>query len=114
MELAKRVLATHDDTATITIEEIQRLAADHFKVRVVDLKSKTRTKPLVTARQAAMYLVKKHLEKSLVDIGRAFGGKDHTTVLNALRKIEDQLKKNSEIKRDIEELEGRIHNITGL
>lgn len=114
MELVKRVLATHDDTASITIEEIQKLTADHFKVRVVDLKSKTRTKPLVTARQAAMYLVKKHLEKSLVDIGRAFGGKDHTTVLNALRKIEDQLKKNLEIKRDIEELEGRIHNITGL
>lgn len=114
MDLVKRVLATHDDTAVITIEEIQRMTAEHFKVRLPDLKSKTRTKPLVTARQLAMYLVKKYLDKSLVDIGRAFGGKDHTTVINALRKIEDQLTKDSEIKKDIEELEMRIHNITGV
>ncbi|NJL26127.1 MAG: chromosomal replication initiator protein DnaA [Calothrix sp. SM1_5_4] len=114
LELAKRVLSTHDDVATITIDDIQKLVSDHYKVRMPDLKSKTRTKPLVVARQVAMYLVKKHLDKSLVDIGRSFGGKDHTTVMNALRRIEDQLNKDSEIKRDIEELEGRIHNITGV
>ena len=114
MELAKRVLSTHDDVATITIDDIQKLVADHYKVRLPDMKSKTRTKPLVVARQVAMYLVKKHLDKSLVDIGRSFGGKDHTTVMNALRRIDDQLNKDSEIKRDIEELEGRIHNITGV
>lgn len=114
IELAKRVLSTHDDVATITIDDIQKLVADHYKVRLPDMKSKTRTKPLVVARQVAMYLVKKHLDKSLVDIGRSFGGKDHTTVMNALRRIDDQLNKDSEIKRDIEELEGRIHNITGV
>lgn len=114
MELAKRVLSTHDDIATITIDDIQKMVADHYKVRLPDMKSKTRTKPLVVARQVAMFLVKKHLDKSLVDIGRSFGGKDHTTVMNALRRIEDQLNKDSEIKRDIEELEGRIHNITGV
>ena len=83
-------------------------------MRVVDLKSKSRTKPLVTARQVAMYLIKKHLDKSLVEIGRSFGGKDHTTVINALRRIEDQQSKDSDLKRDIDELETRIHNITGL
>ncbi len=114
LDLAKKVLAHHDDVATITIEEIQRLASEHYRVRLPDLKSKTRTKPLVTARQVAMYLVKKHLDKPLVDIGRAFGGKDHTTVINALRRIEDQLHKDSEIKKDIDELETRIHNITGV
>lgn len=114
IELAKRVLSTHDDIATITIDDIQKLVADHYKVRLPDMKSKTRTKPLVVARQVAMYLVKKHLDRSLVDIGRSFGGKDHTTVMNALRRIDDQLNKDSEIKRDIEELEGRIHNITGV
>ncbi len=114
LDLAKRVLSVHDDIATITIDDIQKLVADHYKVRMPDLKSKTRTKPLVTARQVAMFLVKKHLDRSLVDIGRSFGGKDHTTVMNALRRIEDQLNKDSEIKRDIEELEGRIHNITGV
>jgi chromosomal replication initiator protein len=114
LELTKRVLSTHDDVATITIDDIQKLVADHYKVRMPDLKSKTRTRPLVVARQVAMFLVKKHLDKSLVDIGRSFGGKDHTTVMNALRRIEDQLNKDSEIKRDVEELEGRIHNITGV
>lgn len=114
LDLARRVLSTHDDVATITIDDIQKLVADHYKVRLPDMKSKTRTKPLVTARQVAMFLVKKHLDKSLVDIGRSFGGKDHTTVMNALRRIEDQLNKDSEIKRDIDDLEGRIHNITGV
>ena len=114
IELAKRVLSTHDDVATITIDDIQKLVSEHYKVRTPDLKSKTRTKPLVTARQVAMYLVKKHLDKSLVDIGRSFGGKDHTTVMNALRRIDIQINKDSEIKRDIEDLEIRIHNITGV
>lgn len=114
LDLTQKVLATHDDVATLSIDDIQKLVADHFKVRIPDLKSSTRTKPLVVARQMAMYLVKKHLDKSLVDIGRSFGGKDHTTVMNALRRIEDQQHKDSEIKRSLEELEGRIHNITGV
>ena len=114
LELAKRVLNTHDDTATITIEDIQRLAADHYRVRVADLKSANRSKPLVTARQVAMYLIKKNLDKSLVEIGRQFGGKDHTTVINALKRVESQLSKDSDLKKDVDELQGRIHNITGL
>jgi chromosomal replication initiator protein len=114
LELTKRVLAVHDDSTTITIDEIQRLAAEHYKIRVVDLKSKTRNKPIVTARQMAMYLIKAHLDKSLVDIGRAFGSRDHSTVLNALRRIESQLNENLDLKRDFDELQSRIHNITGV
>ncbi len=114
IQVAKKVLSTHDETATITIDEIQKLVADHYKVRTPDLKSKTRTKPLVTARQMAMFLIKKHLDRSLVDIGRSFGGKDHTTVMNALRRMEDHIHHDSEIKKDFDELEGRIHNITGV
>src|ERR1700743_681195 len=56
-EVAQRVLATHDDIATLSIDDIQKMVADHYKVRIPDLKSSTRTKPLVTARQIAMYLV---------------------------------------------------------
>lgn len=114
MEVAKKVLSTHDDTAVITIEEIQKIVADHFQINYRDLCSKSRTKPVVTARQVAMWLVKKHLDKSLVDIARAFNKKDHTTVMSALRKIDNQLSKDSEIKKYIEELENRIHNITGV
>lgn len=114
LELARKVLATHDDTKNITMDEIQKLVADHYKVRIVDLKAKSRTQPLVTARQVAMYMVKKHLDKSLVEIGRTFGGRDHTTVLNAMHRIESQLVENSDLKRDIDEIETRIHNITGV
>jgi chromosomal replication initiator protein len=114
IDLAKRVLTTHDDTATITIEDIQRLVSDHYKVRVVDLKSANRSKPLVTARQVAMYLIKKNLDKSLIEVGRHFGGKDHTTVINAIRRIESQQAKNSDLKRDVDDLQTRIHNITGV
>ena len=114
LDLAKKVLATHDDTRTLTIDDVQKIVADHFKVRVIDLKARSRTQPLVTARQISMYLVKKHLDKSLVEIGRAFGGKDHSTVINALRRIEDQLLTNPDIKKDFNEIEGRIHNLTGV
>ena len=114
LELAKKVLAVNDDTATLTSEDIQKLVGDHFKVRISDLKAKTRTKPLVVARQSAMWLIKKHLDKSLVEIGRSFGGRDHTTVINAVRRIDSQLQKDSDLKKDIEDLEARIHNITGL
>jgi chromosomal replication initiator protein len=114
LELAKRVLSTHDDTTTITVEDIQKLVGDHYRVRLVDLKSANRSKPLVTARQVAMFLIKRNLDKSLVEIGRHFGGKDHTTVINALRRIESQLQKDSDLKKDVDELQGRIHNITGV
>lgn len=114
LEVTKKVLAVHDESTTMTIEDIQRLAAEHFKVRVVDLKSKNRSKPLLLARQLAMYLIKNNLDKSLVEIGRSFGGRDHTTVLNALRKIDKELIKNSDLKKDYEDLQSRIHNITGV
>ncbi len=114
LDLTKKVLAVHDDSTTITIDEIQRLTSEHFKIRIQDLKSKTRNKPIVTARQMAMFLIKLHLDKSLVEIGRAFGSRDHTTVLNALRRIEFQLNEDSDLKKDFDELQSRIHNITGV
>jgi chromosomal replication initiator protein len=114
LDLTKKVLAVHDDSTTITIDEIQRLVAEHYKIRIVDLKSKSRNKPIVVARQMAMHFIKHSLDKSLVDIGRAFGSRDHTTVLNALRRIDSQLLENSDLKKDFDELQSRIHNITGV
>lgn len=112
--LAKKVLASHDEPTNLTVEEVQRLTADHYGLKLPEIKSNSRSKHLVTARQVAMYLIKKHLDKSLVDIGKAFGGKDHTTVINALRKIENQHHKNADLKRDINDIENRIHNLTGV
>jgi chromosomal replication initiator protein len=113
-ELVKRILSHHETQSTISVEEIQKLVADHFKVRVPDLKSSTRAKPIVVPRQIAMYLIKKFLDKSLVDIGKAFGGKDHTTVMNALERVKNLQAADQDISKDIEDLETRIHNITGV
>lgn len=113
-ELVKRILSHHETQSTISVEEIQKLVADHYKVRVPDLKSSTRAKPIVVPRQIAMYLIKKFLDKSLVDIGKAFGGKDHTTVMNALERVKNLQTTDQDISKDIEDLEQRIHNITGV
>jgi chromosomal replication initiator protein len=113
-ELVKRVLAQHETQATISLEEIQRIVSDHFGVKICDLKSRTRAKPIVVPRQIAMYLIKKFLDKSLVDIGKAFGGKDHTTVMNALERVQYLQANDQDIFKDIEELSTRIHNITGV
>lgn len=113
-ELVKRILANHETQQTISAEEIMKLVADHYKVRVQDLKSTTRARPIVVPRQISMFLIKKFMDKSLVEIGKLFGGKDHTTVLNAISKVKSLQLKDNEISRDIEELESRIHNITGV
>jgi chromosomal replication initiator protein len=114
IQLAKRVLAHHETQTTISLEDIQKLVADHFDIKISDLKSTTRAKQIVVPRQVSMYLIKKHLDRSLVDIGRAFGGKDHTTVMNALERVEHLQSTDADIRNNIEELTTKIHNITGL
>jgi chromosomal replication initiator protein len=114
LEVAKQIMSIRDQSTNLTIEDVQRLASEHYRINVKDLKSPSRARPYVTARQLAMYLIHKNLGKSLVEIGRAFGNRDHTTVLNALRRIEDQLSTDPEIKRDLGELQTRIHNLTGV
>lgn len=114
IELARKVLAHHENTTTISIEEIQRIVAEYYKIRVTDLKSTSRAKPIVVPRQIAMYLIKKFLDKSLVEIGKNFGGKDHTTVINSLEKVENLQNSDPQFKNDIDELMTQIHNVTGL
>ncbi len=114
LELARKVLAHHENTVTISIEEIQRIVSEYYKIRVTDLKSTSRARPIVVPRQIAMYLIKRFLDKSLVDIGKAFGGKDHTTVINSLDKVESLQNKDPQFKNDIDELVNQIHNVTGL
>lgn len=114
MELCKKVLDAHIEQQPLTVDDLQKIVADHYKIRVQDLKAKSRTRPIVNARQVAMFLIKKHLDKSLVEIGRSFGGKDHTTVINAIKRIENQRLKDPDLSSDIEDLETSIHNITGV
>lgn len=115
LDSAKQILALDSEGNQITMEDIESLVATHYRLRATDLRGQARPKPIVTARQIAMWLIKKNLpNKSLVEIGRHFGGRDHTTVMNALQRIDDQLLSNLDMKRDIDELQVRIHNITGV
>jgi chromosomal replication initiator protein len=114
IELAKKVLASHDETRIITVEDVTKITAEHFQLRPLDIKAKSRIQPVVKARQIAMYMINKHLDKSLVEIGRVFGGKDHSTVINALRRVDSQLTADPDFKKDFMEIENKIHNITGV
>ena len=115
LDLTKQILASHSsESQQLTVEDIQKLVSDHFQIKISDLKSANRSKPIVVARQVAMYLVKTYLEKSLIDIGRAFGGRDHTTVISALRRVEELQEKDSDLHKDIEDLRRKIHNTTGV
>lgn len=113
-DLVKKILTHHETQTTISVDEIIKLVSEHFNVRLQDLKSTTRAKPVVVPRQICMYLIKKFMDKSLVDIGKAFGGRDHTTVMNALERVRNLQATDQDISKDIEELESRIHNITGV
>ncbi|MGH6869758.1 MAG: helix-turn-helix domain-containing protein, partial [Methylocella sp.] len=86
-ELAIRDLVRTPDPKKVKIEDIQKLVASHFNVSRADILSARRTASVVRPRQIAMYLSKLLTPRSLPEIGRRFGGRDHTTVLHAVRKI---------------------------
>lgn len=113
-ELARKVLAIQEYENTATIEDIQKVVSDYYKVRLQDLKGSSRIKSIVVPRQVCMFLIEKHLGKSLTDIGRSFGNKDHTTVINARERVKSLQCTDPDLKRDIDELTTRIHNINGL
>ncbi len=94
----------------ITSSLIQEFVGKHFNIRLEDFKSKRRTKNISYPRQIAMYLCRDLTDLSLPKIGDAFGGRDHTTVLHAFTKIEEELKNDSEVKRAINEI---VKNIKG-
>ncbi|MEM9971150.1 MAG: chromosomal replication initiator protein DnaA [Pseudomonadota bacterium] len=86
----------------ITVEEIQRKVSDHFNIRLSDLIGPKRVRTYARPRQIAMYLAKHMTARSLPDIGRRFGGRDHTTVIHGVRKIEELKQKDSQIADDLE------------
>ena len=85
----------------ITVEGIQKTVADYFKLKVADLFSKKRTRQIVRPRQIAMWLAKNLTSQSYPSIGEAFGGRDHTTVLHAVRAIETLRSKDNELNHDV-------------
>lgn len=84
----------------VNINNIQKTVAEYYKIRIADLHSKSRTRKITRPRQIAMALAKELTERSLPEIGDAFGGRDHTTVLHACRKIKELLDSDPRIKED--------------
>lgn len=89
----------------ISVENIQKTVADFYKIKVADMYSKKRPASIAKPRQIAMYLAKELTQKSLPEIGELFGGRDHTTVLHACRKIAGDRAKDSELNQQLHVLE---------
>lgn len=101
-EALRDLLALQDKL--VTIENIQKTVAEYYKIRIADLLSKRRSRSVARPRQMAMALSKELTNHSLPEIGDAFGGRDHTTVLHACRKIESLKEETHEIKEDFQNL----------
>ena len=101
-EALRDLLALQDKL--VTIENIQKTVAQYYKIRVADLISKRRTRSITRPRQVAMALAKELTNHSLPEIGDAFGGRDHTTVLHACRKISELKENNTTIKEEYTQL----------
>ena len=86
----------------VTIEEIQKQVASHFNVRISDMHSARRARSVARPRQVAMYLAKQLTSRSLPEIGRKFGGRDHTTVMHAVRKVEELRGHDTTFDEDVE------------
>ena len=89
----------------VSVENIQKTVADFYKIKVADMYSKRRPASIARPRQIAMYLAKEMTQKSLPEIGDNFGGRDHTTVLHAVRKIGGERQKNPELNQQLHVLE---------
>ncbi len=106
LQLAEEVLADvwGEEEKVVTIEQIQHKVSEFFGIKVSDLKAKTRTKTVAFPRQVAMYLARQLTHASLNEVGRAFGGKDHTTVLHAVEKIRALLLEDPKLHKAIDTL----------
>lgn len=101
-EALKDLLALQDKQ--VSIENIQRVVADYYKIKVSDVLSKRRSRSVARPRQVAMSLAKELTNHSLPEIGDAFGGRDHTTVLHACRKIKELQEEDADIREDVKNL----------
>jgi chromosomal replication initiator protein len=99
-EVLQDLLRAHD--RRITIDEIQRKVAEHYNLRMADMHSARRARNVARPRQVAMYLAKQLTARSLPEIGRKFGGRDHTTVMHAVRKVEELMDEDAQVAQDVD------------
>lgn len=102
-----------EEEQKISIEKIQVVVADYYGLKIAELRSQRRTRSIAKPRQIAMYLIRSLTDHSLPEIGEYFGGRDHTTVLHAFRKIEEEVKVEAKTRRNIEELKELLKKSPG-
>ncbi|MCE2481652.1 MAG: chromosomal replication initiator protein DnaA [Alphaproteobacteria bacterium] len=104
LEMAQEVLRDllRANDRRITIEDIQKRVAEHYNIRLADMHSPRRARSVARPRQVAMYLAKQLTTRSLPEIGRKFGGRDHTTVMHAVRRIDELIADDSALSEDID------------
>ena len=105
-EVLKNIIKPKEET--ISIDLIQKVVSNHFNIKISDLKIKRKYKGYVLPRQVGMYLSRKLTGASLLEIGEKFGGKDHSTVLHSIKKVEEKISKEGSFKEVIDNLYGRI------
>lgn len=110
LEFAQGMLAdaVRANARRITVDEIQKICAAHYKIDASEMRSKRRARAVARPRQVAMYLAKKMTPRSLPEIGRIFGGRDHSTVIHAVRTIEELRQSNPDIDADIRTLQRQL------
>ncbi|MHB1278964.1 MAG: helix-turn-helix domain-containing protein, partial [Bacteroidia bacterium] len=110
LDLAKQILKNFVKNVSkeISIEYIQKLVCDYFGISIDQVKSKTRKREIVQARQISMYFAKDLTKSSLKTIGMHFGGRDHSTVIHACQTVNDLMETDKKFKIDVEELSKRI------
>ena len=116
LDLAKEVLKNvlkHQDKKFLSIETIQKEVAGFYGLRVQDLKSARKQKNIAVPRQIAMYLARRYTGASYPDIGEKFGGKDHSTVIHAVKKIENNVSKDLSLENTVKALCRKIENLLG-
>ncbi len=94
----------------IKVERIQALVADYYNVTLEDMKGKRRDKHIVFPRQVAMFLVREETPSSLPAIGKAFGGRDHTTALHSIEKIANELKEDERLRYEVQAIKERLYS----
>ena len=106
VDLAQEVLGElwGEEEKIITIDQIQRKVSEFFTIKLSDLKAKSRTRAISFPRQIAMYLARQLTHASLSEVGRAFGGKDHTTVLHAVDKVQTLLQEDPKLRKTVDSL----------
>ncbi|MCS6915848.1 MAG: chromosomal replication initiator protein DnaA [Myxococcales bacterium] len=110
LEFAQETLKNFlsQSSATLTVEMVQKEVANYFNVKIADLKGQKRHQAIARPRQIAMYLARKLCKCSYPELGQKFGGKDHTTVLSACRKVESLIQEDIKIRHIVQEIERHL------